>query len=174
MSNKKYRYNFKLLILGMGGGLVFATFFLIITPLISKNLDFYLKLKPLLPQAYIFLGLVMIIPGGVLALWCVALFFIEGYGTPNPLVPPIRLITQGPYRYVRNPMVIGFWLILCGFAILLNSKSYFLFVLLLATPSGLLFIRLYEEKELEKRFGEEYRKYKNQVPRFIPKLGRLK
>ena len=65
-------------------------------------------------------GMVIGAAGGMVALWCVLTFAVIGRGTPAPFAPPRRLVTRGPYRFVRNPMYIGIGLILAGAADLLQ------------------------------------------------------
>jgi len=78
-------------------------------------------------------------------------------------------VLRGPYRYVRNPMMIGVMLILLAEALLLQSWGiaiWFVVFLLL----NLIYLPRVEEKGLEQRFGEDYRQYKAHVPRWIPRL----
>jgi len=99
----------------------------------------------------------------------VRLFFSIGKGTPIPIAPPKNLVTEGPYKYTRNPMVMGFFFVLTGIALLLMSLSLLLFLFLFVLPFGILFIKLYEERDLKKRFGESYIAYKEKTPFFIPR-----
>jgi len=96
-------------------------------------------------------------------------FVVRGRGTLAPWDPPKHLIIDGPYRYVRNPMISGVVFILFGEAMLLLSPSHlawaFLFLLL-----NLIFIPLLEEPELESRFGEPYREYCRHVSRIVPRV----
>jgi protein-S-isoprenylcysteine O-methyltransferase Ste14 len=96
-------------------------------------------------------------------------FAEEGEGTLAPWDPPRRLVVNGPYRYVRNPMISGVTLTLFGQVLLLLSPP------LLAWASAFLainsvYIPLVEEPQLERRFGESYREYRRHVPRVIPRL----
>ena len=55
--------------------------------------------------------------GAVIALWCIFAFAAIGKGTPAPFDPPRRVVMEGPYRFLRNPMYIGATLGLAGAAI---------------------------------------------------------
>ena len=115
------------------------------------------------------LGFGLISLGLVFAIWTMTLFHRKGKGTAAPWDPPKKLVVVGPYRYVRNPMLssvfimqiaewllLGAWQLLALFAVFLTvNMIYFPFV---------------EEKELEKRFGEDYLRYRENVPRYIPRL----
>jgi protein-S-isoprenylcysteine O-methyltransferase Ste14 len=96
-------------------------------------------------------------------------FAADGLGTLAPWDPPRRLVVQGPYRRVRNPMIGGVIFVLFGEAALLRSTPHvqwaFLFLII-----NLIYIPLLEEPVLRARFGEPYRHYCEQVPRFVPRL----
>src|SRR4029077_19367049 len=66
-------------------------------------------------------GMIIGIVGSIVALWCVFTFASIGRGTPAPFDPPRRLVCQGPYRFVRNPMYIGAGLALTGAALYYHS-----------------------------------------------------
>jgi protein-S-isoprenylcysteine O-methyltransferase Ste14 len=96
---------------------------------------------------------------------------VYGKGTQVPIVPTKHFLENGPYRYVRNPMILGFFLYLLGWAFLFNKGGAFLaaaviIALLLAE------VKIIEEPELEKRFGDAYREYKKETPFIFPKLCR--
>ena len=77
------------------------------------------------------------------------------------------LATGGPYRFCRNPLYLGSFLLLLSFAI--GSANWWL--LWLSPPLFLLFYlptMWREEAELEQRFGAAYRDYKSRVPRWVP------
>ena len=98
--------------------------------------------------------------------WKTGSLFIEyGEGTPAPFDPPRKLVIRGPYIYMRNPMMVAVCLVLSGEALLFASVPlglWFLFFFGLC----LILIPLWEEPDLEKRFGESYREYKQKVPRW--------
>ena len=79
-----------------------------------------------------------------------------------------RLVKEGPYRFVRNPMLSGIFLIMCGIGFYLNSLS----LLSIFTPLSILlnFLELEnaEEPGLEKRFAEDWFEYKKRTPMFFP------
>ncbi len=104
--------------------------------------------------------------GYLLAVWCVMLFIKEGQGTPLPFAHPKKLVVIGPYRFVRNPMVLGTVLFLFGNSILLGSAGiliYAMFIFLIMH-----FFVLVEEKSLAQRFGAEYVSYCQKTPRWWP------
>jgi len=96
-------------------------------------------------------------------------FALWGLGTPAPIAPPNKLGVEGLHRYVRNPMYIGVLLMVLGQAVLFRSMT------LLRYAAGFwlaahLFVLLYEEPALDRKFGEEYRTYRQRVPRWIPRF----
>lgn len=117
-------------------------------------------------------GMVLAVAGLLIALWCVLEFAGAGRGTPAPFDSPRRLVTRGPYRLVRNPMYIGAGLALAGAALFYRSLSLLGYTVVLFLVSHL-FIVLYEEPVLRRRFGEEYVAYCRRVRRWLPGRRRL-
>lgn len=113
-------------------------------------------------------GIWLILNGLGLAGWCVYLFNTEGQGTPVPLDPPKRFVVKGPYRFVRNPMMLGLLLVLAGEAALYRSRAVLLYLLLAMTVMHL-FVCLWEEPDLQRRFGTPYDAYRKTVPRWLPR-----
>jgi protein-S-isoprenylcysteine O-methyltransferase Ste14 len=115
------------------------------------------------------IGVILACTGAALALTCATLFAIRGKGTPAPFDPPRTLVAFGPYRAIRNPMYVGGWLLIAGFALIGRSSSVlaisFAFLML-----AHLFVVLYEEPTLTAKFGAAYDEYRKAVPRWIPKL----
>jgi GrpB-like predicted nucleotidyltransferase (UPF0157 family)/protein-S-isoprenylcysteine O-methyltransferase Ste14 len=112
-------------------------------------------------------GLLPLLPGAALALWCVRDFLTSGRGTPAPFDPPGKLVISGPYRYVRNPMYIGLLLVLLGESVLMSSLPVLLYALVVWVVAHL-FIVFWEEPRLMKKFGAEYREYLRTVRRWLP------
>lgn len=95
---------------------------------------------------------------------------VNGDGTPLPAATANRLVTAGPYRVVRNPMAVsGF---VQGAAVGLMLSSWM--VVVYAVLGSLLWnfaVRPLEEADLEARFGDEFRRYRDTVRCWIPRLG---
>ena len=107
--------------------------------------------------------------GGAILLWSFWNFLVEGRGTPAPIDPPKELVVVGFYRYVRNPMYVGVLLILIGH--FLWFKNIWLIVYTaVAFLIVHLFVTLYEEPTLRRKFGAGYEEYLKKVPRWIPKI----
>ena len=114
---------------------------------------------------------VLPIAAGLRLIWeTISLFGSVGKGTLAPWDPTTRLVVEGPYRRVRNPMISGVGAVLMGEAALLGSVPILIEFAVFATVNAI-YIPLFEEPGLERRFGEEYREYKRRVPRWIPRSG---
>ncbi|MFC1824365.1 methyltransferase family protein [Thermodesulfobacteriota bacterium] len=120
-------------------------------------------------QISFWLALLAASPGFILSFWTVKLFLNLGEGTPAPWDPPKKLVIHGPYCYVRNPMITGVLLILLAEALLFQSWPIALWMVVFFIGNAIYF-PLFEEKRLGRKFGEEYLKYKDNVPRWIPRL----
>lgn len=120
-------------------------------------------------------GAVAILFGAVGVLYCGALLSHVGVFTQpgaNRLLPR-RFLVTGPFRFTRNPMSLAGVTLLVGIA-LWNRSLLGLMVAALVFVVMHLFITLVEEPGLERRFGDSYRAYKRQVPRWRPKWRSLK
>ena len=133
----------------------------------TQNIDWLLH-KPQVQIATIIGGL-LIIAGLGLMLATIPFFLRQSAGTNMPWDPAPELILTGIYRYVRNPMHIGVFSIMIGEGMILGSILILGFVTF-AIILHLFYIPYSEEKGLEKRFGEDYLVYKENVPRWIPRL----
>lgn len=114
-------------------------------------------------------GLVMITTGLALAVWTVHLFLTHGQGTPAPWEPPQNLVVSGPYRHVRNPMISGALFILMGEALLFQSVPLLMWWLIFLL-ANLIYLPIFEERDLLVRYGEAYKRYIAHVPRWLPRL----
>lgn len=95
--------------------------------------------------------------------------FIKADGTPVPPASPPRLVVSGFYRYVRNPIYVGFLAIMTGQVLLFGSLSLLEYTAV-AWCVGAAAVRCYEEPTLARKFGTEYQEYRRAVPAWIPRL----
>lgn len=112
-------------------------------------------------------GLVLLAGLGMFVL-TLRLFVRTGKGTLAPWDPTRRLVTSGPYAYVRNPMISTVLCTLVGEALLFASRPIGIWAALFFLINNLYFV-LSEEPGLRKRFGAEYEDYRKHVPRWIPR-----
>lgn len=106
---------------------------------------------------------------GILTFVFSALTFAQaGRGTPIPWDAPKDFVAVGLYRFVRNPMYLGVLSVVLGWALIFCAPILlgYLFTLWLFFH---LFILIYEEPTLRRRFGDSYREYCRGVPRWIPR-----
>jgi protein-S-isoprenylcysteine O-methyltransferase Ste14 len=112
-------------------------------------------------------GAILLLAGAILAVSCVVNFVIRGRGTPAPFDAPVKFVAAGPYRWVRNPMYIGGWLMLAGYGFLLRSPAVLVFSVVFWLCSHV-FVLFYEEPTLRDKFGAEYEEYCQRVHRWLP------
>ena len=152
------------------GGIIFWIIIPLVIVIGSAFIDSCLSL----PRFYhgwlnIIIALVFIIAGWLFANWTVKVQFSFGRGTPIPLMATQKLVVKRPYTYCRNPMTLGTTVFYLGIAIWTGSLAAL--ILALIYPVGILiYIKLFEEKELEERFGPEYLEYKRKTPFLIPRF----
>lgn len=126
-----------------------------------------LPLLQVVPMPWSNAGLVLIGVAFLVDFWSLGLFFRDRT-TFNPIHPERTraLVTDGPYRYTRNPMYVGMLVILTGWGIYLGSLTSFLllplFVLVLTTQQI-----IPEEKILAEKFGDAYGVYRRRVRRWL-------
>ena len=109
--------------------------------------------------------------GFAVALRCVWDFGWTGRGTPAPVAPPKRLVVVGFYRYVRNPMYVGFGAGWIGLWVVFGHAKLALIAAVAAVALGVhLFVVFYEEPTLRRKFGADYEDYCRNVSRWWPRL----
>lgn len=117
----------------------------------------------LLPVAIMLIG-----SGLTLLAACIRLFSRIGQGTLAPWAPPRKLVVVGPYRRTRSPMISGVLMVLLGESILFSSLAILSWFVLAFILNHVYFIKS-EEPGLLGRFGDDFRVYKKNVPRWIPR-----
>ena len=115
------------------------------------------------------LGALVLAAGLALFVWTVRLFVQIGRGTLAPWDATRRLVVEGPYRYVRNPMITTVLTILIGEALTLGNLWIAVEAAVFFTINAI-FFPLSEEPGLRQRFGAEYDEYARNVPRWLPRL----
>jgi protein-S-isoprenylcysteine O-methyltransferase Ste14 len=113
-------------------------------------------------------GIPLIGVGLVLVISTIRLFATVGRGTLAPWDATSRLVVQGPYRYVRNPMISGVLFILLGEAACFSSPALLIWFAAVLGANAV-YIPLVEERGLRRRFGADYEAYEANVPRWIPR-----
>ena len=114
-------------------------------------------------------GLICAIAGAVALLACIIEFARSGRGTLSPIDPPRDLVVRGLYRYGRNPMYVGLSLTLLGEAAIGRSLALVAYWIAVFVAANL-FVILYEEPNLRRRFGASFDDYTKRVGRWIPRL----
>ncbi len=115
--------------------------------------------------AFTYTGIALIIMAGVFGGW--AAWTFERHGTPiHPFEPTRCLVTVGPYRYSRNPMYFSLLVMLLGLWLILGSVTPGVVVMVFETIISTRFIGP-EERMLESRYGDAFRRYKASVRRWI-------
>jgi protein-S-isoprenylcysteine O-methyltransferase Ste14 len=113
----------------------------------------------------------LFIAGGIQLYFACAFwgFALRGKGTPAPIDPPKKLVEEGPYRIVRNPMYWSVAFVLLGEALVFHSLTLAELAAALFAAANL-FVLFYEEPALRRKFGAEYEDYCRRVPRWLPRL----
>ena len=114
------------------------------------------------------IGLLPLLLGVGLYLWCAGAFTFIGKGTPAPIDAPKVLVVQGLYRWVRNPMYVAVLSVVIGEAILFRSTLLVGYALVLWGAFHV-FVVFFEEPSLRRQFGASYETYFRTVPRWIPR-----
>jgi protein-S-isoprenylcysteine O-methyltransferase Ste14 len=118
------------------------------------------------------IGLFLILIGLFMMILTISAFIKTGNGTLAPWHPPQKLVTGGLYSTIRNPMITGVLIVLLGESVSASSLNIFYWALIFFVINNIYFV-FFEEPALARRFGNEYRLYRNKVPRWIPNLKGL-
>jgi protein-S-isoprenylcysteine O-methyltransferase Ste14 len=147
--------------------ILFISLFLIYVP--THILSRFGYVRPAAFEIQQIIAVIVGITGAAIAVWCILTFATIGKGTPAPFDPPQKLVIEGPYRFVRNPMYVGASLALTGAAIFYQSWFLFSYAAFFFLVSHL-FVVFYEEPVLRRTFGDDYEVYCNKVKRWWPGL----
>jgi protein-S-isoprenylcysteine O-methyltransferase Ste14 len=123
------------------------------------------------PVALRLVGGFIAMVGWALLFWCARDFAVRGRGTPAPYDPPRALVTEGLYRFVRNPMYVAVVVAILGQALLYWSRNVIWYGVFMALVFHVRII-LFEEPRLTQLFGESFVQYRARVPRWLPRPPR--
>jgi protein-S-isoprenylcysteine O-methyltransferase Ste14 len=121
------------------------------------------------------IGLVLVIITGAACLLTVINLALKGLGAPFFIVLSRKLAADWLYSWTRNPMVLAALAFGVSLGIWFQSALFVIWVLIIFAPALLFFVKVYEERELEFRFGDSYKEYKSKTPMLFPgKPGKCK
>jgi len=115
-----------------------------------------------------FVGVVLIAAGLPVLLDSFRRFAVEGLGTPAPIAPPQHLVVSGWFRYVRNPIYVAVVAMVLGQGLLFGSVQVLEYGLAAWLVTHV-FVLIYEEPTLRRKFGAEYEMYCRNVRRWWPR-----
>jgi protein-S-isoprenylcysteine O-methyltransferase Ste14 len=114
------------------------------------------------------IGLALLVVSGAAFLLTVANLALKGLGAPFFIALSRKLAADWMYGWTRNPMVLAGLAVLLSLGIWFQSVPFVLWVLILFAPALLIFVKVFEERELEIRFGGPYLEYKSRTPMLFP------
>lgn len=115
-------------------------------------------------------GLALIILSGLLLLVSTANLILSGLGMPIAFLPTRQIASDWLYSWTRNPIVLCALLFLLSLGLWMRSAWMMAWTILILLPVMILFLRVFEEREMEIRFGAEYFEYRARVPLLLPRL----
>ena len=118
------------------------------------------------------IGLLLVIVTGAATLLPVINLAVKGLGAPFAVALSRKLAVDWLYAWTRNPMVLTVLALGVSLGIWFQSILFVLWVLILFAPALLTYVKVYEERELEIRFGASYLEYKSRTPMLFPRRPR--
>jgi protein-S-isoprenylcysteine O-methyltransferase Ste14 len=115
------------------------------------------------------IGLALVIITGAAFLLTVVNLALKGFGAPFFIALSRKLAADWLYAWTRNPMLLAALAFFLSLGIWFQSALFVLWVLILFAPALLFFVKVYEERELEIRFGASYLEYKSRTPMLFPR-----
>ena len=115
------------------------------------------------------IGLTLVIITGAASLLTMLNLALKGFGAPFFIALSRKLASDWLYAWTRNPMVLALLGFFVSLGVWFQSVLFVLWVLILFAPALLFFVKVYEERELEIRFGASYLEYKSRTPMLFPR-----
>ncbi len=115
------------------------------------------------------IGLAIVITTGTALLLTVVNLALKGFGAPFFIALSRKLAADWLYAWTRNPMAIAGLAFFVSLGIWFQSLLFVVWVLILFAPALVVFVKVYEKRELEIRFGASYLEYKSRTPMLFPR-----
>jgi protein-S-isoprenylcysteine O-methyltransferase Ste14 len=115
------------------------------------------------------LGWLLVLCGASVLAHAFVAFAWHGRGTPAPSAPTERLVVEGAYRHLRNPMYVAVLAVVLGQVLLFASWGLLTYLVVLGITMDA-FVRTYEEPTLREVYGPTYEEFCGNVPRWLPRL----
>jgi protein-S-isoprenylcysteine O-methyltransferase Ste14 len=114
-------------------------------------------------------GFLLFVITGAALLFVIINLALKGLGAPFYIAFSRKLAVDWLYAWTRNPMFLGILACLLSLGIWFQSVLFVLWALVVFAPAYVFFVRVYEERELEFRFGSSYLEYKSRTPMWLPR-----
>src|SRR4051812_8458390 len=114
-------------------------------------------------------GWVLVLAGAAVLVHAFVAFAWHGRGTPAPAAPTERLVVQGAYRHVRNPMYVAVLAVVLGQVLLFAGWGLFAYLVVIGITMAS-FVHVYEEPTLRETYGPAYGEFCENVPRWLPRV----
>lgn len=115
-------------------------------------------------------GIIIMWFGAALAIWCTIAMSLFGKGTPLVTLAPKKIMTRNIYSHVRHPMMWSLAIVVLGETLMYGQFILFIWLIAMSRILYLVVIN-YEEPQLERRFGESWKKYCQEVPPWFPRFS---
>ncbi len=119
-----------------------------------------------LPGGWNLIGILSVSAGLAIIVWALGLHFVSAEQGWELEMTPSYLLVRGPYRFTRNPMYIAAIAIWFGWTVFYGSAAVLVGLAAIWTAVEFAVVP-FEERRLEQRWGDPYREYRRQVPRWI-------
>lgn len=143
---------------------IFPQFFLVL----ERN--FFTNIK--IPSFFEPFSKILMYGGAAIAIWCALIMWFNKRTSPNVFSKPLTVVSTGPYKVVRHPMMWALFITLAGEVVYFGSPFLFIWLLIWIRVS-VLYIERYEEPYLNSVFGQKYIEYCEKTPRWIPYFKKI-
>jgi len=141
---------------------------------LATRIDRFLGWERFLGPPLNYVLFAVLFPIGIFIVWYTYGYLaIRGEGSPaTHLGGTTKLVTTGPFAICRHPSIIGKFLGVVGFVLLIGSPTFSFIIIPLLTTYSLLTVRFLQERLCVRLWGEEYLEYRRSIPMIIPRFHR--